>query len=413
MFEPRKSAGAAVLLGAALSLVAAASAQAIEITPNTLGDEYNADALTCSLREAVQASNTDAAFNGCPAGSGLDEIVLGNGVYEFDRSDTGTGNDNGDLEVTTGDSLTISHAGGSRSVIDALDVDRVFNVEAAASLAISGVELRGGRATSQNGGGVANQGILTMTNATVADNEILTGGYGAGIWSFGGTVNLTNVTISGNTAPPASPGAGGIYLNTPGNVLTNVTITNNNGGGGAGGGINLSSPAGLTIQNTIIAGNLAGSSVDCWAPAGTTVSSLDNNLIGSTPGCTTYVSQSGDVQNEPAGVSALADNGGPVSTHALLPGSKALDLADGAECAGQTADARGYPRPASPGGSCDAGAYELLTCSGTPLNATGPFAGCPQPQVEIPVPTPPKKCKKGRKLKKGKCVKKKKKRKKR
>jgi hypothetical protein len=151
--------------------------------------------------------------------------------------------------------------------------------------------------------------------------------------------------------------------------------------------------------------------VDCWAPAGTTVVSLDNNLLGSTPGCTTYVSQSGDVQNEPAGLSPLADNGGPVSTHALVPGSKALDLAMGAECAGLTSDARGYPRPAPAGGSCDTGAYELFACSGTPLNATGPFAGCPQPQVVTPAPTPPKKCKKGRKLKKGKCVKKKKRKK--
>ena len=404
---------ASILASAAAALLVAPAA-ADTITPNTLGDEYNSNVTTCSLREAVQASNTDALFNGCTAGNGPDEIVLGDGVYEFDRSDTGGGNDNGDLDVTAGDTLTITHSGGGHTAIDALDIDRVINVASGAALTVNGVEIRGGRTTSENAGGIANAGSLTMTNATVADNEILTGGYGAGIWSLGGTVNLANVTISGNTAPPASSGAGGLYLNTPGNTLTNVTISNNNGGGGAGGGINLSSPATLTIKNTILAGNLAGSSVDCWAPAGTTVSSLDNNLIGNAAGCTTYSSQSGDVVNQPAGLSPLADNGGPVSTQALSPGSQALDLASAADCAGQTSDARGYPRPNPAGNNCDAGAYELFTCSGAALNAPGPFAGCPAPpQVNPPVTTPQpatkKRCKKGQRRQKGKCVKKKRK----
>ena len=42
-------------------------ASAAAITVNTADDEHNADG-DCSLREALQATNTNAAVDGCPAG---------------------------------------------------------------------------------------------------------------------------------------------------------------------------------------------------------------------------------------------------------------------------------------------------------------------------------------------------------
>jgi hypothetical protein len=55
----------------------------------------------------------------------------------------------------------------------------------------------------------------------------------------------------------------------------------------------------------------------------------------------------------------LADNGGPTKTHALKPGSPALNAvpSGNARCTG--ADQRGVLRPQPPGGSCDIGAFEL------------------------------------------------------
>jgi hypothetical protein len=50
----------------------------------------------------------------------------------------------------------------------------------------------------------------------------------------------------------------------------------------------------------------------------------------------------------------LADNGGPTLTHALLPGSPAIDAADAALC--PATDQRGVARPQ--GAGCDAGAVE-------------------------------------------------------
>ena len=72
-----------VLLGALLISIALAAgalgyphaAQAATITVNTTADEFNTGP-GCSLREAIRAANTDAAFGGCPAGSGADTITF-------------------------------------------------------------------------------------------------------------------------------------------------------------------------------------------------------------------------------------------------------------------------------------------------------------------------------------------------
>jgi len=49
----------------------------------------------------------------------------------------------------------------------------------------------------------------------------------------------------------------------------------------------------------------------------------------------------------------LANNGGPTATHALLPGSPAIDTAENAFC--PATDQRGAPRD---DGACDAGSFE-------------------------------------------------------
>jgi len=51
----------------------------------------------------------------------------------------------------------------------------------------------------------------------------------------------------------------------------------------------------------------------------------------------------------------LADNGGPTRTHALLPGSAAIDAGD---AAGAAHDQRGEGFPRVLGASADIGAYE-------------------------------------------------------
>jgi CSLREA domain-containing protein len=65
--------GACVCVAAALLWTT--PAMGATITPNTFGDE-NGGGGSCSLREAIQAANTNAGFGGCAAGSGADTIPL-------------------------------------------------------------------------------------------------------------------------------------------------------------------------------------------------------------------------------------------------------------------------------------------------------------------------------------------------
>jgi len=67
----------------------------------------------------------------------------------------------------------------------------------------------------------------------------------------------------------------------------------------------------------------------------------------------------------------LQDNGGPTWTHALLPGSSAIDAIPPANCPVDT-DQRGVTRPQ--GNNCDIGAYEWQPPVGgivVPVNKLG------------------------------------------
>ena len=84
-----------------------------------------------------------------------------------------------------------------------------------------------------------------------------------------------------------------------------------------------------------------------------TLTSLGHNLIGDDTGCG-FAPVTGDLVNSVPLLGLLRDNGGPTFTHALLPGSPAIDAGDDARC--PSTDQRGVPRPQ--GAACDIGAYE-------------------------------------------------------
>jgi fibronectin-binding autotransporter adhesin len=89
------------------------------------------------------------------------------------------------------------------------------------------------------GGGVYNAGALSLTGCVVSNNTAAIGG--GGIYNAGGSVTLTNCTISGNaasgtqSAPGLSGNGGGIYTNGGSLIVSNTDVSNNtaveNGGG--------------------------------------------------------------------------------------------------------------------------------------------------------------------------------------
>jgi hypothetical protein len=55
--------------------------------------------------------------------------------------------------------------------------------------------------TSDNGGGIYNESVLTLTNVTVTDNRVYGWSDGSGLWCVGGSATIVNTIIAGNTWP--------------------------------------------------------------------------------------------------------------------------------------------------------------------------------------------------------------------
>ncbi|MDY6785808.1 MAG: DUF4347 domain-containing protein [Cyanobacteriota bacterium] len=247
-------------------------------------------------------------------------------------------------------------------------------------------------------GGIFSQGAVTLTNSTVSDNSAAKNG--GGIYS-NSTVTLTNSTVSGNIAEAQHGGifsrgrvtlinstvsgnsaegnGGGIY-SKDGGTITSSTITNNtadsNGDGTGDGGGLLRDGGTFAISNSIIAGNLDNSPMgNNIHPdvSGDDINGDANNLIGDITGATgtSTIGTGSDltgITNINQVLAPLADNGGATQTHALIPGSPALDAGDNNEIPmGVTTDQRGANRILNT--TVDIGAVEMefaLLPSGTP-----------------------------------------------
>lgn len=245
--------------------------------------------------------------------------------------------------------------------------------------------------TANGGAGICNSGALTVINSTVSNNVAhekaprgLECGCGGGIKSGGGELILINSTISNNQTGNGNLGrnrGGGVHIGCACTaVFTNSTISGNratNQGGGIyvagalqlanctisnnraskrGGGIYLL--GNLDYVNTIIAHNI-GRGGNC----GTGVTS-DNTKEGTIGVNINNLVEDGSCDSDYSGdpmLGPLASNGGDTRTHALLPGSPAIDMIPAISCTLPT-DQRGAPRPVVQTSSdtpCDIGAFEL------------------------------------------------------
>jgi hypothetical protein len=222
------------------------------------------------------------------------------------------------------------------------------------------------------GGGVVNRGPCVVTTSTIVGNSTF-GGVGGGVVNAG-TLTVRTSTITGNTAAAS----GGGVVNDGTLTMLNSTITGNvaeDGVGVVGGGVwNAFSYGTLTLARTLVSGNTATTGPEI-ANDGTVLADNHNlfgvdgtaGVEGFTPGATDIVPPAGtqlaDILNP-----TLAFNGGPTQTHALVPGSPAID-AGGTDCADATGDSlatdqRGRPRVVDGNSdgipACDIGAVEFF-----------------------------------------------------
>ena len=218
--------------------------------------------------------------------------------------------------------------------------------------------------SAANGAGIGNNpgGTATLTNVTVSENTA--GQFGGGLENFG-TATLTNVTISANAA---TIDGGGIE-NAEGGVLTlvNVTVSANTGSG-------ISNLGSLSLKNVLLSGNAAptGDDANChFSDKSGQVTSLGHNLDS---GTTCGFTGPGDLSGVNPVLGPLQNNGGLTRTHALLPGSPAINAGTNSGC--PPTDQRGIARPQ--GSTCDIGAFEFgVIVAAVALNGSAFHTGQP------------------------------------
>jgi hypothetical protein len=271
----------------------------------------------------------------------------------------------GPLALTDTATITIDGPGANLLTVSGNNASRVFDISAG-SAALSGLTISGGNA--DKGGGLLNSGgTLTLTNCTISGDAATVQGGGIAT-RFGGTTTLYDCLVSSDTAPAgggvfnsqstlslvnatlignsATTQGGALYNSGGATTLTNCTVSANSAT--TGGGV-FSSGAGATLKltNTIVAGQTAGGNI-----SGSYTGS--NNLIGGNPL-----------------LASLGDYGGPTFTMPLLLGSAAIG--GGTSTGAPLFDQRDFPR----GRSVDIGAFQTqgALVVNTRVDGTGSPAG--------------------------------------
>lgn len=220
-----------------------------------------------------------------------------------------------------------------------------------ATLGLANSSVIGNRAQTSGGGLYLGSGTLSVDNSLIHDNEARNRG-GIGTSNVASSfLEVRNSTVSANRALGmiSSPGeGGGIGVANPARILFTSLIDNQGERGSAIFIANAIGEGQLEMVNSLIADS--GDQPRCFGNLDQlVVEGLNLADDDSCPG----VEEVADI-----GIGPLADNGGPSLTHALLPGSPALDRIDDCSEWDLETDQRGQPRPGRGSPRCDVGAYE-------------------------------------------------------
>lgn len=255
-------------------------------------------------------------------------------------------------------------------------------------LANQGLGANGPSDSSAIGGGLKNFGVASLVNTLIEGNFAAEGG---GLWNVGG-LEIFDSQISYN----ASRFRGAAMSNVEDAYVYRTAVVGNSGGTIIRNGA--TAPALLRMLSSTISGNYSYFGITVEANSSTFIegSTIANNGgsgsvvadiggVGPTQASTTLISSAegqncqaaivslgynittdascgmtsaGDLQDANPLLGALADNGGFGPTHALQPGSPAIDRIPNAQCHGTDQRVVARPQP-FPSGQCDVGAYEF------------------------------------------------------
>jgi CSLREA domain-containing protein len=275
--------GMVIYLAGASGRAAAASSPSNPegtILVTTLEDELNGDG-DCSLREALEAANTNTPVDACGSGDVLTDTVTFDLAGTITLTSELTVMAGGPLEIDGSEVITVSGGGttgvwrvlpGSELTIHNLAIvngynNGLYNYDGDVYIISSTFSGNSG----YDGGGIYNWGTLTVTNSTFSNNHA--DSSGGGILNMG-ALSITNSTFSGNSSSDWS----GSIENWGTMTITNCVFSENRakfGGGidnlgttsisgstfsdniGGLGGAILIEGGNLTISNSTFSNNVA------------------------------------------------------------------------------------------------------------------------------------------------------------
>jgi hypothetical protein len=288
------------------------------------------------------------------------------------------------------------------------------------TLVVNGCTLSGN--VGRDFGGLLGLSSDVMIIDSTINNNTATEYYGGGLLNLGADMIVINSTISGNRVVDypyrRSGGGGGISVFEYGTLqVINSTITANIAEG-SGGGIFARGASSVSLSRSIVSGNTAYDSADEISSEGALIIVDDGNVFsdaskptgsaleGFTLGASDVDASSDSIT--PFLLSDILDpslngNGGSTQTHALVPGSPAIDLGSTVACSAPPVNGLDQRRilrnvdgdDVASSNECDAGAFEYVPLGdgdgvdGTvedagPNNGDGNYDGVPdseQPNV--------------------------------
>ncbi len=211
-------------------------------------------------------------------------------------------------QLTVTDNLEVRGQGPLATRIVQTGAARVFNINTALPVLLSGLTVDGGNAGGIGGGGILKQGAgdLTVQDSYVQNNRFTAsvgtaGGGGGGIYSNGGSLTLERSTVRQNTATATGAagnnGGGGIRFtgNAELDIIDSLLYSNsatvagpNSGGGalwsGVAGGVQTSIRNSTFHFNSVSGGSLGGGGGAIFSvePAGAALNNLtiSDNTVG-------------------------------------------------------------------------------------------------------------------------------------
>jgi len=400
----------------ACMLMAAAPLAALTFNVNTSVDSVDANTAdgvcadgsgNCSLRAAVMESNASSGFDTINLPAGTYALTIGSGSSDLDASI-------GDLDLSSGGAAFVG-AGADTTIIDAAAIShRIFHIPVdiffSGLVSFSDLTLRGGNSSGVFGSGAAVEvssrfassntftrvvvsgntgGSAISTRAdTVINASVVSNNSGNGLFQTNDaanpgdrvkTLDITDSTFEGNgeTGIAIGNNDGGSMVNSTvsGNgvngfsaqfttfndfVITNSTIANNGRDGISGVGFTfIGNPLrpDILVRNSIIADNTRSDVTTPALDAQAEVPQSDGfNIVGDNSAAVNFTGPSDLNNTDPMLLSIALNAPGTTRTHALTPGSPAIDPASASFV--PAADQRGVVRPQ--GAADDSGAFEFI-----------------------------------------------------